>query len=149
MLAAYLGALAVGQLGLYVRWVATPDSLCFYLDPRIGLFVLETMLRGHEPVGPSRLEWAVAVWLAVASALVAATSWGARIYLLAEIILALPSAVFFVVVVLANMSPAHGFSVRELTLPVPVFLLFSVVPAVVAYRTWRSPRVTGITTTMR
>ena len=58
ILAAYLGALAVGQLGLYVRWVAKPDSLCFYLDPRIGLFVLETMLVGHEPVGPARLGWA-------------------------------------------------------------------------------------------
>jgi len=60
-LTAYLGALAVGQLGLYVRWVAKPDSLCFDLDPRTGLFVLQTMLVGHEPVGPARLGWAAAV----------------------------------------------------------------------------------------
>jgi len=55
-----------------------------------------------------------------------------KIYVIVELLLAAPSAVFFILVLSANLSPAHGFSVRELIIPVSVFAVFTSVPLSVA-----------------
>ena len=140
----YLGTLAVAQIAIYVAWTSRPDSSLFYFDPRIGLFIVQSMMSGREPPGPALLGWLSALWLLVEALLMGWTRWGPGVYLVSELILALPSLIFFITVAVVNMSPAHGFSVAELTIPVPVFVLFSVVPAIGAYRLWRRNGVAGV-----
>jgi Sec-independent protein secretion pathway component TatC len=44
---------------------------------------------------------------------------------------------FFALVIAANMTPAHGFSILELLIPLIVFWIFSVVPMSLALKEWR------------
>jgi hypothetical protein len=50
------------------------------------------------------------------------------VYLFVEALFALPTIMFFVMVLIANISPAHGFSVDELVWPSVVFVICSVIP---------------------
>ena len=58
-----------------------------------------------------------------------------KTYIVSEIVLSIPNVFFFLAIVWANLSPAHGFSVGELLFPVVVMIAFSVVPLVLAFRT--------------
>lgn len=130
--------MAALQLAVYVAWVRGLDSRAFYLDPRIGLFFLETIVVGHEPLGPGLLEWVAAFWLLFLGFCLLRDRASLTWYLISEPILAVPSVAFFAMVVIARMSPAHGFSVAELTLPVPVFIMFTVLPFLLAWRLRKS-----------
>jgi len=50
------------------------------------------------------------------------------------LLVAIPSVLFIVMVVVGNLSPSHGFSIGELLVPAPVFLVASVVPFTIGCR---------------
>jgi hypothetical protein len=110
-----------------------------YFDPRIGTFFLETGWRGTEQVVPGVVRWLTAGWLIMIGALLLSGRKLIWAYIISEIILLLPNIVFFVVIVLANLRPAHGFSVGELFVPIIVVVAFSIVPLVLAFRARRQP----------
>ncbi len=122
----WITALGVAQFALYVAGGDRPLEL-FYFDPRIGIYALaEGLGLGHE--WPAPLQWVVAVWQLVIGAAVLLGLAGLKIYRIAELALAAPSLLFFAGVFLVNMSPSHGFSIRELPVPCAVFGVFSVMP---------------------
>lgn len=131
--------MAALQIALYVAWTRGLDSRAFYLDPRIGLFFLETIVVGYEPQGPGLLKWVAALWLIFLGFCLLRDRASLTWYLISEPILAVPSVAFFAMVVAARMNPSHGFSVAELTLPVPVFIMFTVLPFLLAWRLRKSP----------
>jgi hypothetical protein len=100
-LAAFLGVLAGAQLCLYLAWILGKGSL-FYLNPRIGLDAFLNVLTGYEPVGPSFLSWLSLLWLGLAAIAVARWPKGVRVYQVSELLFALPSLVFFVMVIIAS-----------------------------------------------
>jgi hypothetical protein len=128
-LAIYLILATVGQVVIYAFW-AKGDTWPFYFDPRIGFWVLQTLIVGHESSGPSFLSWASVLWLAVVAPAIHFKPKAVRVYRFGEPLMALPSIGFFGSVLWANMSPAHGFSLPELTIPVVVFVLFTVLPLI-------------------
>jgi hypothetical protein len=128
----YVLVVGILQAALYVALAFWKDSPLFYFDPRIGIFFLEVLLFGERDGMPGPFSWAsLAVLLAVGLMLVLQRI-PLKVYVVVELILAAPSVLFFVMIVCANMSPAHGFSVGELMIPVPVFIIFSVVPLAMA-----------------
>ena len=133
----YLALMTLAQLCTYVAWVSGAWDPLFYFDPRIGLWVLESFITGQERAGPGVLSWLSLAWLGCATFIVTRSHGALRVYQAAEVILALPSFLFFVMVVVMNMSPAHGFSVRELAIPVPVFVAFSLSPLAMSMRAGR------------
>lgn len=135
-LAAWLAILASLQLVLYLWWSLYNDMDLFYFDPRIGLFAVMDFVgvRSETPLAP---QWLSALWLALLSGAMWFKPAALRVYLITEFVLALPSLLFFGLVFLVNMSPAHGFSRRELVLPVIVFLAFTVAPLLAAIRLYR------------
>ena len=125
----------MAQVLLYLVALILQDRAVwlFYLDPRIGLFMLESAIRQRE-VFPGVLSWMSVILLGVVGLPSVGNPSRVRLYLIAEAILALPTFLFIVAVIAANIGPAHGFSVGELLVPVPVFLAVSVFPFCVAYR---------------
>lgn len=138
-LSLYLFLVSLLQICLYATWSFSPENFIalFYFDPRIGLFFIETWIRGVELRVPGILQWLSAFWLLLISILLSIGQPIFKTYVITEVILFVPNLFFFVVVVLANQSPAHGFSIGELFLPVLVSGVFSVVPLLLALRKWR------------
>ncbi len=132
-LGAYLVIMVVAQLGLYVSWLFGTSIRSFYADPRIGLFVLEDQLWSGKH-HPGVFSWVSVAWSAACAVTLLRGASGVVFYRVSEAVLALPSILFFGWVLVAHMSPAHGFSVPELTGPVLVFGLFTLVPFVLSFR---------------
>ena len=119
---------AVVQLALYAALAFGPKEWdwLFYFDPGIGWIFIESAIRQTETI-PGISSWLTAAVTFV----VGATLYSlprVRLYLVAETILALPTLLFIIWIAVANMSPAHGFSVGELLVPAIVFSVFSVLP---------------------
>ena len=62
-----------------------------------------------------------------------------KAYMSVESALAAPSVAFFFLVLYQNLSPAHGFSIRELTIPLTVLLFVTAVPLFL-FAAWRTLR---------
>ena len=135
----YLLVASVLQICMYAVWSFSPEKLIaiFYFDPRIGLFYIESGIRGAELTAPGILQWLSGLWLLLISLLLLSGRPILKTYIISEIIVSIPTLFFFVVIVLANLSPAHGFSVGELFFPVLVMILFTIVPVILAFRIWR------------
>jgi hypothetical protein len=110
----------------------------FYFDPRIGIFFLESVWRGPEQIIPGIVRWLTVGWLLTIGGLLLMGRNLIWAYIISEIILSLPNVVFFVAIVIANLSPAHGFSVGELFLPLLVMIAFSIIPFALAFRKRRN-----------
>lgn len=138
-LSLYLLMASLLQVGIYLAITFSPEKFIelFYFDPRIGLFFIESWIRGAELKAPGILQWLAAIWLMMISLLLFSGRAILKTYLISEIIASIPSLFFFVLIALANLSPAHGFSVGELFFPVLVMLVFTVIPAVSALMIWR------------
>jgi hypothetical protein len=110
-----------------------------YFDPRIGIAGLTDL---PERGFPNYLEWSSVLVLASVAGftIVRPSKRSLRVYLLAEAGLSVPTLAFFVVVLQANLAPAHGFSLGELTWPLAVFVVLSLTPWLTGYRlldSWR------------
>ena len=137
LLSSYLVLASVLQVCMYAAWSFSPKKLLviFYFDPRIGLFAIESGIRGTEL--PGILQWLSAIGLLLISLLLFSGRPFLKTYIISEIVASIPNLFFFVVVVLANLSPVHGFSVGELLVPVLVMIFFTVVPLMAAVRIWQ------------
>lgn len=138
-LSVYLFIASLLQTCIYAALSWSPQKLgaIFYFDPRIGLFFIESGIRGAELRVPGILQWLSAICLLLISLLLLISRPILKTYIIFETIASIPNLFFFVVIALANLSPAHGFSIGELFIPVLVTMLFSLVPLIVAFRIWR------------
>ena len=132
----YLLAGSILQLSLYLALSLSTDKAgwLFYFDPRLGIFFLESGVRGAELSNPGIVQWLSAVWILLLGLMLLFGRPLVKTYVVSEIILSIPGVFFFLAILGANLSPAHGFSVGELLFPVIVMIAFSVVPLVLACR---------------
>jgi hypothetical protein len=132
----YLLVVSILQICLYLAISLSSDKAdwLFYFDPRLGIFFLESSLLGAEQVTPGIFQWLSAVWILLLGLLLLFGRSLVKTYIVSEIILSAPGVFFFLAIVWANLSPAHGFSVTELIFPLFVLVTFSVIPLVLAFR---------------
>ena len=129
LLGAYLFALCVYQIGIY-RWPGGPP---FILDPRAGIPVLLINHFSFDNKVIYPVEWITATWLVIAAAMISFRGRFLRPYLIAEIVLAAPTAYYICVLAIRHGGDfAPGF--KDLVLTVLLFLVFSIVPAGLAAR---------------
>ena len=135
----YLLLASLLQICMYAAWSFSPEKLIaiFYFDPRIGLYFIESGTRGAELTVPGILQWLSAILLLLISLLLLSGRSILKTYIISEIIVSIPNLFFLVLIALANLSPAHGFSVGELFFPVLVMMLFTIVPVILAITIWR------------
>ena len=135
ILGVYLVVICALQICLYLAlsFASEKNLWLFYFDPRIGIFFLETVVRGVEQVVPGILRWLSIVWILALGVLMLSSRPLIKTYIVSEIILALPSLLFSLVIVVGNLSPAHGFSVGELFIPILVMVFFTIIPLGLAF----------------
>jgi hypothetical protein len=124
LLGAYLFALCFYQIGIYC-WPSGPP---FILDPRAGIPVLliNHFSLDNKVIYP--VEWITATWLVIAAALIFFRGGFLKPYLIAEVVLAAPTAYYIGVLAIRHGGDfAPGF--KDLVLTVLLFLVFSVIPA--------------------
>jgi hypothetical protein len=129
LLGVYLFALCVYQIGIYC-WPSGPP---FILDPRAGIPVLLINHFSFDNKVIYPVEWITATWLVLAAAMIFFRGTFLKPYLIAEIILAAPTAYYIGVLAIRHGGDfAPGF--KDLVLSVLLFLVFSLVPAGLAAR---------------
>ena len=129
LLGAYLFALCIYQIGIY-RWPGGPP---FILDPRAGIPVLLINHFSFDNKVIYPVEWITATWLVIAAAMIFFRGRFLKPYLIAEIVLAAPTAYYICVLAIRHGGDfAPGF--KDLVLTVLLFLVFSLVPAGLAAR---------------
>ena len=129
LLGAYLFALCVYQIGIYC-WPSGPP---FILDPRAGIPVLLINHFSFDNKVIYPVEWITATWLVLAAAIIFFRGTFVKAYLIAEIVLAAPTAYYIGVLAIRHGGDfAPGF--KDLVLTLLLFLVFSLVPAVLAAR---------------
>ena len=135
ILGGYLIASALFHLGIYFALAASQDKYInlFYLDTRIPLFFIETILRGAEGNAPALSAWFVELGMFVLGVAMFLGRELHKLYTLLESALALPFLLFLFFIFAADLSPSHGFSVRELLLPSISFVVCSLIPLVYAF----------------
>jgi hypothetical protein len=124
LLGFYLFSLCVYQIGIYC-WPGGPP---FILDPRAGIPVLLINHFSFDNKVIYPVEWITATWLVVAAAMIFFRGRLLKPYLIAEIVLAAPTAYYIGVLAVRHGGHfAPGF--KDLVLTALLFLVFSAVPA--------------------
>lgn len=124
LLGAYLFALCVYQIGIYC-WPGGPP---FILDPRAGIPILLINHFSFDNKVIYPVEWITATWLIIAAVTIFFKGRLLNSYLIAEIVLAAPTAYYIGVLAVRHGGDfAPGF--QDLVLTVLLFLVFSLVPA--------------------
>ena len=137
LLGAYLFALCIYQIGIYC-WPGGPP---FILDPRAGIPVLLINRFSFDNKVIYPVEWITATWLVIAAAMIFFRGKFLKPYLIAEIILAAPTAYYIGVLAIRHGGDfAPGF--KDLVLTALLFLVFSLVPVGLAARRVLAPRKT-------
>jgi len=130
LLGAYLFALCVYQIGIYC-WPGGPP---FILDPRAGIPVLLINHFSFDNKVIYPVEWITATWLVIAAAMIFFRGRFLKAYLIAEIVLAVPTAYYICVLAIrhgGDFAPAF----KDLVITALLFLVFSLIPAGLA--AWR------------
>jgi hypothetical protein len=140
-LSIYLAVMVAAQVALYLAGSRVGSYSAFYFDPRMGIHAFSEWWGGGT--WPTIPGWVSAGWLGAVVLALLLKKVTLRFYLLSEAILSVPSVAFFILVLFVNVSPAHGFSIGELLIPVPVFAVFSVIPFVWAVVLMRRSRIPG------
>jgi hypothetical protein len=145
ILGVYLIAICSLQICLYLALSVAAEKYLwlFYFDPRIGVFFLETIIRGSEQVVPGIFRWLSAVWILALGVFLFSGRPLIKTYVFSEIILFLPSLLFSLFIAAANLGPTHGFSVGELFIPILVMIVFSIIPLGLAFWLLWSSRFKG------
>lgn len=123
LLGIYLFGLCVYQIGIYC-WPSGPP---FILDPRAGIPVLliNHFSLDNKVIYP--VEWTSATWLVIAAAMIFFRGRFLKPYLIAEIVLAAPTAYYMSVLAMRHGGDfAPGF--KDLVLTAILFTAFSLVP---------------------
>jgi hypothetical protein len=124
LLGGYLLALCAYQLGIYC-WPGGPP---FILDPRAGIPVLLINHFSFDNKVIYPVEWITASWLVIAAAMIFFKGKMLKPYLIAEIVLAAPTAYYICVLAIrhgGDFAPAF----KDLVITALLFLFFSVIPA--------------------
>jgi hypothetical protein len=123
LLGAYLFALCIYQIGIYC-WPGGPP---FILDPRAGIPVLLINHFSFDNKVIYPVEWITATWLVIAAAMIFFKGGLLKPYLIAEILLAAPTADYIGVLAVRHGGDfAPGF--KDLVLTVLLFVGFSLAP---------------------
>jgi hypothetical protein len=123
LLGAYLFALCIYQIGIYC-WPSGPP---FILDPRAGIPVLLINHFAFDNKVIFPVEWITAAWLVAAAAMLFFRGRFLKAYLIAEIILAAPTAYYIGILAVRHGGDfAPGF--KDLVLTVLLFMIFSLIP---------------------
>ena len=128
-LGAYLFALCLYQIGIYC-WPGGPP---FILDPRAGIPVLLINHFSFDNKVIHPVEWMTATWLVIAAVMIFFRGKWVLPYLVVELVLAAPTAYYIGVLAVrhgGDFAPAF----IDLFLTVILFLVFSVIPIVLAAR---------------
>jgi hypothetical protein len=123
LLGAYLFGLCVYQIGIYC-WPGGPP---FILDPRAGIPVLLINHFSFDNKIIYPVEWITATWLVIAAAMIFFKGRLVMEYLIAEIVLAAPTAYYIGVLAVrhgGDFAPAF----KDLVLTALLFLVFSLIP---------------------
>jgi hypothetical protein len=129
LLGAYLFALCIYQIGIYC-WPGGPP---FILDPRAGIPVLLINHFAFDNKVIYPVEWGTATWLVFLAAMIFFRGKFLKTYVISEIILAAPTAYYIAVLAIQRGGDfAPGF--HDLLLTTFLFLIFSIVPIVLAIR---------------
>jgi hypothetical protein len=129
LLGAYLFALCIFQFGIYC-WPSGPP---FILDPRAGIPVLLINHFSFDNKVIYPVEWITATWLVIAAAMIFFRGRFLKTYLVAEVVLAAPTAYYICVLAIrhgGDFAPAF----KDLVLTALLFLVFSVIPIGLAVR---------------
>jgi hypothetical protein len=124
LLGAYLFVLCIYQVGIYC-WPGGPP---FILDPRAGIPILLINHFSFDNKVIYPVEWITATWLIIAAAMIFFRGKFVKAYLIAEIILAAPTAYYICVLAIrhgGDFAPAF----KDLVLTLLLFLGFSIIPA--------------------
>jgi len=128
-LGAYLFGLCIYQIGIYC-WPSGPP---FILDPRAGIPVLLINRFAFDNKVIYPVEWITASWLVLAAAMIFFRGRFLKAYLIAEVILATPTAYYIGVLAVrhgGDFAPAF----KDLIITALLFCIFSVIPGVWALR---------------
>jgi hypothetical protein len=137
MLGAYLFALCLYQIGIYC-WPSGPP---FILDPRAGIPVLLINHFAFDNKVIFPVEWITAAWLVLAASMIFFRGKLLKPYLIAEIILAAPTAYYIGVLAVRHGGDfAPGF--KDLVLTAVLFTIFSLIPVSWSVRLVLAQRVT-------
>ena len=124
LLGSYLFALCIYQIRIYC-WPGGPP---FILDPRAGIPVLLINHFSFDNKVIYPVEWITATWLVFAATIIFFRGKFLKSYLIAEIVLAWPTAYYICVLAIRHGGDfAPGF--KDLVLTVLLFFVFSLVPA--------------------
>jgi hypothetical protein len=129
LLGGYLLGLCIYQIGIYC-WPGGPP---FILDPRAGIPVLLINHFSFDNKVIYPVEWITATWLLFAAAMIFFRSKLMMTYLVAEIVLAAPTAYYICILAIrhgGDFAPAF----KDLILTLLLFLVFSVVPSGLAIK---------------
>jgi hypothetical protein len=141
ILGRYVQLIALLQLMVYATdgLARQPNPALFYFNPRFLMEIAtEALARGHHEF-PSGLSWAsLFAFLALGEGIVQSRR-GLAAYTLVEGAYAILFMAFAALIVAANLTPAHGFSVGELITPLAVFAVASAGPLLVALPLWLAP----------
>ncbi|HEV2522779.1 MAG TPA: hypothetical protein VGT24_10405 [Candidatus Acidoferrales bacterium] len=127
ILGAYLFALCIYQIGIYC-WPGGPP---FILDPRAGIPVLLINHFSFDNKVIYPVEWITATWLVLATAMIFFRGKWLTAYLIAEMVLAAPTAYYIGVLAIhrgGHFAPAF----IDLVLTVVLFFFFSLIPIALA-----------------
>jgi hypothetical protein len=129
LLGACLLGLSVYQIGTYC-WPSGPP---FILDPRAGIPVLLINHFSFDNKVIHPVEWMTATWLVIAAVMIFFRGKWVLPYLVVELVLAAPTAYYIGVLAVrhgGDFAPAF----IDLFLTVILFMVFSVIPIVLAAR---------------
>ena len=135
LLGAYLFALCIYQIGIYC-WPSGPP---FVLDPRAGIPVLLINHFAFDNKVIFPVEWITAAWLVLAAAMIFFRGKFLKPYLIAEIVLAAPTAYYIGVLAVrhgGDFAPAR----IDLIVTTLLFSFFSLVPISMAILHLRTSR---------
>jgi hypothetical protein len=106
----YLTIGSILQICLYLVLSLSTDKAdwLFYFDPRLGIFFLESGVRGAELIIPGLVQWLSAVWILLLGLIQLFGRPMVKTYIVSEIILSIPSIFFFLAIVWANLSRRTG-----------------------------------------
>lgn len=141
-LGTYLLVISSLQLAVYLAMTVWPDRFysLFYLNPRLGLHMLELVATGREGSMPGVFQWLAAGWIFTLGALLLLGRPLIKTYLVSEVLLSLPNVLLIVVTLTSNLSPLRGLTIRETFIPLLVMTVYSVVPLALAVRARRPKR---------
>ena len=144
ILAVYLSVLALLQIGLYFVLVNRGSmGALLYLDPRLGIDAwltggkMSAEARSSMTVLSQEIRWIAATWILGLGLLLTFRKPVVKLYVVSECLLSLPTLAFFGMVILANLSQGHGFSIGELFFPLVVFSIYTIAPLYIALQDWR------------